>query len=96
MLWPNHDMLLRPRYGRIGGFALPYLWLFELLAPVIELGCIVTIILAASLGVLRQEFFVEFLLFGYAFATVISSITTSALSRQTSPCTSSEVFSLHL
>jgi len=72
VLWRNRDMLFRPRYGRIGSFALPYLWIFELLAPVIELGGIVTIILAAWLGVLSQEFFLQFLLFGYAFATVIS------------------------
>src|SRR6202021_584580 len=25
VLWPNRDMLFRPRYGRIGCFALPYL-----------------------------------------------------------------------
>jgi cellulose synthase/poly-beta-1,6-N-acetylglucosamine synthase-like glycosyltransferase len=72
VLWPNRDMLLRPRYGRIGCFALPYLWLFELLAPVIEIVGIATIILAACLGVLSREFFLQFLLFGYAFATVIS------------------------
>src|SRR6266853_3371075 len=72
VLWPNCDMLFRPRYGRIGSFALPYLWIFELFAPVFELGGIVTIILAVSLGVLSREFFLQFLIFGYAFATVIS------------------------
>jgi cellulose synthase/poly-beta-1,6-N-acetylglucosamine synthase-like glycosyltransferase len=72
VLWPNRDMLFRPRYGRIGCFALPYLWLFEFFAPVIEITGIVTIILAACLGVLSREFFLQFLLFGYAFATVIS------------------------
>ena len=72
VLWPNRDMLLRRRYGRIGYLALPYLWIFELLAPVIEIGGIVTIVLAASLGALSKEFFVQFLLFGYAFATMIS------------------------
>jgi len=72
VLWPNRDMLFRPRYGRIGCFALPYLWLFELFAPVIEIAGIVTIVLAASLGVLSREFFLQFLLFGYVFATVIS------------------------
>jgi len=72
VLWPNRDMLFRPRYGRIGSFAFPYLWIFELFAPVFELGGIVTIILAASLGVLSREFFLQFLIFGYAFATVIS------------------------
>jgi cellulose synthase/poly-beta-1,6-N-acetylglucosamine synthase-like glycosyltransferase len=72
VLWPNRDMLFRPRYGRIGCFALPYMWLFELFAPVIELTGILTILLAAWLGALSREFFLQFLLFGYAFATVIS------------------------
>lgn len=72
VLWPNRDMLFRPGYGRIGCFALPYLWLFELLAPVVEIFGIATIILAAWMGVLSREFFLEFLIFGYAFATVIS------------------------
>jgi len=43
VLWPNRDMLFRSRYGRIGWLALPYLWLFELLAPVVELGGFVTL-----------------------------------------------------
>jgi len=72
VLWINRDMLLRRRYGRIGWLALPYLWLFELLAPIIEIGGIATIVLAACLGVLSQQFFLQFLIFGYAFATVIS------------------------
>jgi cellulose synthase/poly-beta-1,6-N-acetylglucosamine synthase-like glycosyltransferase len=68
----TRSMLFRPRYGRIGSFALPYLWLFEFAAPVIEILGIATIILAAVLGVLSRAFFLQFLLFGYAFATVIS------------------------
>jgi cellulose synthase/poly-beta-1,6-N-acetylglucosamine synthase-like glycosyltransferase len=72
VLWSNRDMLFRPRYGRIGCFALPYLWLFELLAPIMETLGILTIILAAGLGILSREFFLQFLIFGYAFATVIS------------------------
>src|SRR5256886_13867119 len=65
-------MLFRPRYARIGCFGLPCLWIFELFAPVFELAGTVTIVLAASLGVLSREFFLQFLIFGYAFATVIS------------------------
>lgn len=72
VLWPSRDMLFRWRYGRIGSFALPYLWLFELLAPVVEIVGITTIILAACVGVLSRQFFLQFLIFGYAFATVIS------------------------
>jgi cellulose synthase/poly-beta-1,6-N-acetylglucosamine synthase-like glycosyltransferase len=72
VLWPNRDMLFRPRYGRIGCFALPYLWIFELLAPIVEIGGLFTIALAASLGALSHGFLLQFLLFGYAFATIIS------------------------
>ena len=72
VLWPQRDMLFKRRYGRLGWVALPYLWMFELFAPVIELAGIVTIILAALTGVLSRDFFLQFLIFGYAFATVIS------------------------
>ncbi len=72
VLWPNRDMLFRPVYGRFGSIALPYMWIFELLAPVIELVGYTTIILAAIFGVLSKSFFIQFLLYGYAFATMIS------------------------
>lgn len=72
VLWENRDMLFRPRYGRLGFIALPYLWLFELFAPVIEIFGLISISIAAYLGALSREFFVQFLLFGYAFATMIS------------------------
>lgn len=72
VLWSNRDMLFRPGYGRFGSFALPYLWVFELFAPIVETLGIITIILAAALGLLSREFFLQFLIFGYAFATVIS------------------------
>ena len=72
VLWPNRDMLFRPRYGRIGSLALPYLWIFELLAPIIEIVGLLTILLAATMGVLSLTFALEFLVFGYGFATVIS------------------------
>ena len=72
VLWSSRDMLFRKRYGRIGWIALPYLWLFELAAPVVEIAGLGTIVLAAALGVLSRGFFLQFLLFGYAFATVIS------------------------
>jgi cellulose synthase/poly-beta-1,6-N-acetylglucosamine synthase-like glycosyltransferase len=72
VLWINRDMLLCPRYGRIGCLAFPYLWLFELIAPMIEVTGLITIIVAAMLGMLSRGFFLQFLIFGYAFATMIS------------------------
>jgi cellulose synthase/poly-beta-1,6-N-acetylglucosamine synthase-like glycosyltransferase len=72
VLWPNRDMLFRPTYGRIGSIALPYLWVWELFAPIIEAAGLVTIVAAACLGALSREFMLQFLLFGYVFATMIS------------------------
>lgn len=68
----HKDMLFRPRYGRIGFISLPYQWMFELLAPVFETLGLVTIALAAIYGVLNHTLFVQFLIYGYAFATLIS------------------------
>jgi hypothetical protein len=51
---------------------LPYQWLFELLAPVFELVGLTTIGLAAIYGVLNDVFFLRLLIYGYAFATLIS------------------------
>jgi hypothetical protein len=48
------------------------LWIFELFAPVVEIVGLATIIASAILGVLSRGFFLQFLLFGYAFATMIS------------------------
>lgn len=72
VLWRNRDMLFKPRYGRFGSVVLPYLWIFELFAPVVEMIGYATILLAAALGVLSREFFLQFMIFGYAFATLLS------------------------
>jgi cellulose synthase/poly-beta-1,6-N-acetylglucosamine synthase-like glycosyltransferase len=72
VLWRNRDMLFNPRYGRIGLIAVPYQWLFEFLAPVVETLGWVTMIAAAALGALSAAFFAEFMLFGYLFGTLIS------------------------
>jgi cellulose synthase/poly-beta-1,6-N-acetylglucosamine synthase-like glycosyltransferase len=71
-LWQNRDMLLNPRFGRFGLIAMPHLLLFELLAPVVECFGYFTITLAFALGMISREFFLQFLIFGYVFATMIS------------------------
>lgn len=71
-LWPNRDMLFRRRYGRIGTIALPYLWVFELCAPVFEILGIAAILIAAAIGMLSRGFFIEFMIYGYLFAAMIS------------------------
>lgn len=72
VLWSTRDMLFRKKYGRIGAVALPYLWLFEFLAPVIEMVGISSIILGFCLHAIHRVFFIEFLIYGYLFAAMIS------------------------
>ena len=36
-LWRHRDMMLRPRYGALGLFVLPFFLVFELLGPLVEL-----------------------------------------------------------
>ncbi|HLW83390.1 MAG TPA: glycosyltransferase [Candidatus Acidoferrales bacterium] len=72
VLWTNRDMLFRRKYGRMGALALPYLWVFEMFAPVIEVAGIATIVLSAFLGALSRTFFVQFMVYGYCFAAMIS------------------------
>jgi cellulose synthase/poly-beta-1,6-N-acetylglucosamine synthase-like glycosyltransferase len=71
-LWPHRDMLFRRKYGRVGCVILPYMWLYEFMAPIIELTGYSTMILTACLGLMSRQFFLLFLVFGYAFATMIS------------------------
>jgi cellulose synthase/poly-beta-1,6-N-acetylglucosamine synthase-like glycosyltransferase len=72
VLWQNRDMLFNRRYGRIGWFAIPYHWVFEWVAPLIELIGWKTMLIAALTGALNWGFFLQFLLFGYLFGTLIS------------------------
>jgi hypothetical protein len=53
-LWIHKDMLLNPRYKRLGLVAVPYFWLFEALAPLVEISGYVLVVVgifAGSLGV---------------------------------------------
>jgi cellulose synthase/poly-beta-1,6-N-acetylglucosamine synthase-like glycosyltransferase len=72
VLWRNRDMVGNRRYGAIGLLALPYQWIFEFLAPIVEVLGWTSMIVAAAVGALSPTFFFEFLLFGYLFGTLIS------------------------
>lgn len=50
MLWRHKDMLLRRKYGRIGMIALPYFFLFELLAPVVEVFGMIFVVVGLIAG----------------------------------------------
>lgn len=72
VLWLNRDMLLNPRYGRIGLVAIPYQWLLELFAPVIEVCGWALMLIATLSGLLSSAFFVSFFVLGYLMGVFIS------------------------
>jgi cellulose synthase/poly-beta-1,6-N-acetylglucosamine synthase-like glycosyltransferase len=49
-LWAHKRMMLNPRYGSIGMVAMPFFFLFELMAPVIELLGYIFILIGFILG----------------------------------------------
>ena len=71
-LWHNRRMLFNPKYGRIGMVSIPYHWIFELLAPALEVVGWVSMVAAEFMGILSHHFFIRFLLIGYFFSTFIS------------------------
>ena len=70
-LWAYRQMM-RPRYGRIGMIALPWCWLFELLAPVLELGGLILIGLGAAFGVVNLGYFGLFMAVAYGYGIVVT------------------------
>jgi cellulose synthase/poly-beta-1,6-N-acetylglucosamine synthase-like glycosyltransferase len=71
-LWAYRSMLFRPRYGRVGWVALPYYWLFELFAPLLELFGIIIVPLALLLGVVDVSFAILFLVLAYGYAVLVT------------------------
>jgi cellulose synthase/poly-beta-1,6-N-acetylglucosamine synthase-like glycosyltransferase len=71
-------MLFRPKYGRIGWFALPAFWLFEYYGPLIEVaGYLVVLFLFVSQILLHQtlmspQYFLAFLLASIGYGTLVN------------------------
>lgn len=68
----NLGMLLNPRYGVIGMFAMPYFLFFEMIGPAVELFGYVAIVLAMVLGLLNIQFFYLFLAVAFLYAIAVS------------------------
>jgi cellulose synthase/poly-beta-1,6-N-acetylglucosamine synthase-like glycosyltransferase len=71
-LWAYRGVLGRPRYGIVGLVAVPWYWLFELLAPVLELAGLVLFGLGTALGVVNLAFFWLFMAVAYGFGIVVT------------------------
>jgi cellulose synthase/poly-beta-1,6-N-acetylglucosamine synthase-like glycosyltransferase len=71
-LWAYRGMLLRPRYGKVGMIALPYYWIFELFAPLLEFFGIIIVPLALLLGVVNIPYAILFLSLAYGLAILVT------------------------
>jgi cellulose synthase/poly-beta-1,6-N-acetylglucosamine synthase-like glycosyltransferase len=73
-LWRHRDMLLNPRYGRLGMLAVPYFWLFEGLGPVIEAVGFVCFGVSVALGILDPFYLWLFLALALLHGMVLSQV----------------------
>jgi cellulose synthase/poly-beta-1,6-N-acetylglucosamine synthase-like glycosyltransferase len=77
-LFYHRAMLFRPKYGRIGWFALPTFWLFEYYGPFIEvMGYLFVILfmlldLVFGIPVMNWQYFVAFLLASLGWGTLVN------------------------
>ncbi len=72
VLWKHRRMALNGRYGRVGLVGLPYMWLFELVAPLLELFGVLVVPLGLALGVVQVTYAVMFATFAYGYAVFVS------------------------
>jgi peptidoglycan-N-acetylglucosamine deacetylase len=74
VLWRFRSMLFRPQYGRIGFILLPWLWIYELLVPLVESIAWVSIGLAAIFGCLNWRLAPLILGGGYGLTILLSIV----------------------
>ena len=73
LMWEHHRLLFNRKYKRLGLISMPYTFLFEFLAPIIEtVGLGMTVYLAFTGGISWFSFFVTFLAI-YVFSYMLST-----------------------
>lgn len=74
LMWEHRRLLFNRKYKRLGLISMPYTFLFEFLAPIIEtVGLGMTVYLAFTGGISWFSFFVTFLAI-YVFSYMLSTI----------------------
>jgi cellulose synthase/poly-beta-1,6-N-acetylglucosamine synthase-like glycosyltransferase len=73
-LWRYRSMTLNLRYGAVGMVGLPYFWLFEALAPVIEVTGYVMLPVVFLLGIADPAFVGLFLLLAVMYGILLSEM----------------------
>jgi cellulose synthase/poly-beta-1,6-N-acetylglucosamine synthase-like glycosyltransferase len=71
-LWAYRGMMFRRKYGRLGAFALPYYWMFELFAPLLEAFGIIVVVLGLFLGIVNIPYAILFMVLAYGLAILVT------------------------
>jgi biofilm PGA synthesis N-glycosyltransferase PgaC len=72
-LWIHKKLIFNPRYHFLGMISMPFWFLFEWLAPIIETTAFLYLIMMAFLGILNLELFITLFFLIYAFAIMYST-----------------------
>jgi len=73
-LWIHKRMLFNPRYGRLGLVAVPYFWIFEALAPVVEISGYVLVGIGIYAGFLSPRFAILFVVLAVLYGMLASQL----------------------
>jgi len=73
-LWRYRGMVGNPRYGNVGMVALPYFWIFEALAPVVEALGYIVLPISFLAGVLFWQFALLFVFLAVMLGMLVSQV----------------------
>lgn len=71
----HRRMLANPRYGVLGLLVVPYFWIAELLAPVVELIGLLSLAAGLALGAIDLPFAILFMLVAYGWGLTLTVLT---------------------
>ena len=74
ILWAHRTMMFNPRYGMVGLVAVPYFWIFEAVAPLVEFLGYVILPVSLLLGILFWQFALMFLLLSILMGMLLSQV----------------------
>ncbi len=74
LMFAHRKLIFNPRYGRLGLIVMPYNFVFELMAPIVEALGIIYYIVIIILNAINWEYAWVLLVFVYTYAVMISTL----------------------
>jgi cellulose synthase/poly-beta-1,6-N-acetylglucosamine synthase-like glycosyltransferase len=74
-LWRHRSLAFNPKYGVLGMVVVPYFFIVELLAPVVEAVGLLGLLIGLAIGAINYPFAILFFLLAYGYGAVLSIMT---------------------